>query len=558
MMVVATPSRSVEDLKSQCRDPEAIVLFDGNIHVFVSLRWKSTNCIVSVPVGVVENGPLCQFQHIGTFSHLLHYVELSRFRSQTEGWHSQSHLPVSGMDPPWLATVLTIVVPAQIPFFHCKSRGGSEIHESKSDELEFIEDGSLRPSLLQEDLAKVQNKLESLQRQLSAMKLMLATYEGQNNERGAGPVRSQVSILAVDVVKFEELCERIKRALVPNHRLKNNVRASQMKRDNVRSQVFSRMTSIPSSNQSSLEYSRHNSILVAATSQFAVEETFEQAIALFDFNPIEDNSSEMKLFKGETVIVVSVDDDMWWEGITEDGREGFFPRAYVQLLKDRVEDEVEKTIEGKVLYNYSARSEGELDIVLGQIVQILSTDNEEWWEVEYKGMKGYVPRNYLGLLNEEKNGEKNGEEKNGEEKNGEEKNGEKDDKTTPKASVTLPSSSTIRRESRALFDSINQSVSSDQVVSGRVRASTDSAKMVPKPLPSLPIKKIGEGPGFRSSSQGKGDVPDYSNKLFEALNKLESSTPQTLGEDIRRVRKEAEDMKSLYEAALKRAISSIT
>lgn len=216
--------------------------------------------------------------------------------------------------------------------------------------------------------------------------------------------------------------------------------------------------------------------------------------------------------------------------------------------------------------------------------------------VEYEGKKGYVPRNYLALLNEEKN----------EEKNEEVKNGEKDDKTSPKASVILPSSSTIRRESRALFDSINQSTSTDRVLSwgflyiyrdfntqrahmkatekyrnteihlnifnwklkrsrGRVRASTDSAKIATKPLPSLPIKRNGEGtyiccnhrftsvgPGSQSS-QGKGwciresiytlnslrDVSDYSIKLFEALTKLESSTPQTLGEDIRRVRRKS-------------------
>jgi hypothetical protein len=52
----------------------------------------------------------------------------------------------------------------------------------------------------------------------------------------------------------------------------------------------------------------------------------------------------------------------------------------------------------KVLFDYEANSKTELTVATGDVVTILNTDNEEWWEAELKGKVGFFPKTYCELL----------------------------------------------------------------------------------------------------------------------------------------------------------------
>ncbi|CAG8557077.1 1263_t:CDS:10 [Ambispora leptoticha] len=93
----------------------------------------------------------------------------------------------------------------------------------------------------------------------------------------------------------------------------------------------------------------------------------------------------------------------WWYGsIESSGKKGWFPKTYVQIVKEGQEIEKaqlfkeEKEIcKAKVLWDYKGLNEGELDIKQGNIVSILDKSLGDWWKAEYEGTKGVVPANYV-------------------------------------------------------------------------------------------------------------------------------------------------------------------
>ena len=52
----------------------------------------------------------------------------------------------------------------------------------------------------------------------------------------------------------------------------------------------------------------------------------------------------------------------------------------------------------KVLFDYEGSSKTELTVSAGDVVVILSRDNEEWWEGELNGKIGFFPKTYCELL----------------------------------------------------------------------------------------------------------------------------------------------------------------
>ncbi|KAL0088410.1 hypothetical protein F4703DRAFT_1846011, partial [Phycomyces blakesleeanus] len=59
--------------------------------------------------------------------------------------------------------------------------------------------------------------------------------------------------------------------------------------------------------------------------------TILKAMVTHDYTPASDD--EIKLMRGEYVIVKDKDDPTWWVGINEGGQEGIFPSNFVQLLE---------------------------------------------------------------------------------------------------------------------------------------------------------------------------------------------------------------------------------
>jgi len=58
-------------------------------------------------------------------------------------------------------------------------------------------------------------------------------------------------------------------------------------------------------------------------------------------------------------------------------------------------------IKAKVLFDYQSRGENELDIKMGEVVELLDTTNKEWWKgrVVHSKKMGFFPFNYVEPLN---------------------------------------------------------------------------------------------------------------------------------------------------------------
>ncbi len=54
-----------------------------------------------------------------------------------------------------------------------------------------------------------------------------------------------------------------------------------------------------------------------------------------------------------------------------------------------------------VLYDYEAQGDQELNLIEGDIVNIMSKEDEVWWFGECKGMKGMFPSTYVEVYDGE-------------------------------------------------------------------------------------------------------------------------------------------------------------
>ncbi|XP_039663004.1 SH3 domain-containing protein 21 isoform X2 [Perca fluviatilis] len=145
---------------------------------------------------------------------------------------------------------------------------------------------------------------------------------------------------------------------------------------------------------------------------------------MFPYSPL--NEDELKLVAGETIEIIKEIEDGWWMGV-KNGKVGAFPSNFVKEIfvspKDNKYNEVKsrpkltdavfnKEISQrasvrnkaknvveccKVMFNYKAKTEDELDLKKGDVVAILSkeTEDEGWWEGELNGRRGFFPDNFV-------------------------------------------------------------------------------------------------------------------------------------------------------------------
>lgn len=120
------------------------------------------------------------------------------------------------------------------------------------------------------------------------------------------------------------------------------------------------------------------------------------------------------------ILVRKKTDTGWWQGEIQasgtgtKGRKrqiGWFPASYVKLMggggssasagggsekpaadQPKVEDQKPKF---KALYSYAGQHEDELAFNAGDIITLLSKDEEAWWKGELNGASGVFPSNYV-------------------------------------------------------------------------------------------------------------------------------------------------------------------
>ncbi|XP_040887517.1 SH3 domain-containing protein 19-like isoform X2 [Toxotes jaculatrix] len=138
------------------------------------------------------------------------------------------------------------------------------------------------------------------------------------------------------------------------------------------------------------------------TSKDANSEAEEWAVAVFDFPG--QAAEDLSFHKGALIRVTEHIDAEWRRGRLE-GREGLYPAAFTQPYQVQpvpvqpvpVQQSAVKGV-AKALFDFTAESEEELTLKVGDILTQVESVDEQWILGAVGGKRGIVPKNYISLL----------------------------------------------------------------------------------------------------------------------------------------------------------------
>ncbi|XP_076868256.1 SH3 domain-containing kinase-binding protein 1 isoform X2 [Brachyhypopomus gauderio] len=150
-----------------------------------------------------------------------------------------------------------------------------------------------------------------------------------------------------------------------------------------------------------------------------------EAIVEFDYQAQHDD--ELTIAVGDIVSNIRKDDGGWWEGEVG-GRRGLFPDNFVREIKKEVKKEVTSASQTtglksdlsngstspasesslrpakkgeairkrrcKAAFSYIPQNEDELELKIGDVIEVLSEVEEGWWEGSLNGRTGMFPSNF--------------------------------------------------------------------------------------------------------------------------------------------------------------------
>lgn len=156
--------------------------------------------------------------------------------------------------------------------------------------------------------------------------------------------------------------------------------------------------------------------------------------AVVEFAYQAQHDDELTITVGDIVANIKKDDGGWWEGEL-DGRRGLFPDNFVRELKKdaKKENQPKKPTEAsggeisngslmssnetslksrgiaerirsrrcQVAFSYAPQNEDELELKIGEIIEVLGEVEEGWWEGILNGKTGMFPSNFIKELPEE-------------------------------------------------------------------------------------------------------------------------------------------------------------
>ncbi|XP_018410353.1 PREDICTED: SH3 domain-containing kinase-binding protein 1 [Nanorana parkeri] len=149
------------------------------------------------------------------------------------------------------------------------------------------------------------------------------------------------------------------------------------------------------------------------------------AIVEFDYKAQHDD--ELTVVAGEIITKIKKEDGGWWEGELK-GRRGLFPDNFVRELKKDIKKDLsskppdrpnqiisngnallssEAVVRGsgrgertrrrrcQVAFSYLPQNEDELELKVGEIIEVLGEVEEGWWEGILNGKAGMFPSNFI-------------------------------------------------------------------------------------------------------------------------------------------------------------------
>jgi actin cytoskeleton-regulatory complex protein PAN1 len=119
-------------------------------------------------------------------------------------------------------------------------------------------------------------------------------------------------------------------------------------------------------------------------------------------------SNVFSVFTENNVLIIhpSKSGGDWWYGTSKlDGKSGFVPKTFVQILENGMSSwlymnrqQTTLTVKAKALYPYTANNADELTFDEGEELIIVDRSDAEWWKVEQGGMVFVVPATFLEIV----------------------------------------------------------------------------------------------------------------------------------------------------------------
>ncbi|XP_026854518.2 SH3 domain-containing protein 19-like isoform X2 [Electrophorus electricus] len=131
----------------------------------------------------------------------------------------------------------------------------------------------------------------------------------------------------------------------------------------------------------------------------------DSCVAQFAF---EGETDELTLHEGDVITLLERVNDEWGRGSLS-GHTGLFPISFVQSIpevslsrKTTCESPAPAYVGGKqtgrAMYEFTPECEDELCLKVGDIVCSLESVDEQWFEGEFRGRRGIVPKSYIQVL----------------------------------------------------------------------------------------------------------------------------------------------------------------
>jgi len=134
-------------------------------------------------------------------------------------------------------------------------------------------------------------------------------------------------------------------------------------------------------------------------SAMAAANSVEVGTAQYDFTG--SAPDELSFVKGDKIQVTEVISDEWLRGKL-DGREGMFPRTFVELSQQTVTESAGKndklTAKAKALFDFDGEFEDELSFKTDSVIVLRERVNEEWFKGELNGKVGRFPASFVQIL----------------------------------------------------------------------------------------------------------------------------------------------------------------
>jgi len=119
------------------------------------------------------------------------------------------------------------------------------------------------------------------------------------------------------------------------------------------------------------------------------------AVALVENDYTAQAPHELTLKKGDVLTDIAAKSKGWWLGTSKLGKRGFFPDSVVKFIVDPDKHEGSYARWCKVMFQYKPENEDELELQVGDTIQILSEVEEGWWKGKLNGKVGVFPSNFV-------------------------------------------------------------------------------------------------------------------------------------------------------------------